>query len=167
MPDKKSAKKATPKSAKRTTATGSAADGFTEEERAAMRERVQELRAAKRARMGGARDESDESTVLAKIAAMAPPDRAMGERIHAIVMTSAPGLAPRLWYGMPAYAKDGKVVCFFQDAQKFKARYATLGFSDQAALDEGRMWPTTFALTELTADDEARIAALVKRAVGG
>ena len=127
-----------------------------------MRERARELK-AERSRTGG---ESEESAVLAKIAAMAPADRAMGERLHAIIRASAPGLAPKLWYGMPAYAKDGKVVCFFQDAQKFKARYATLGFSDQAALDEGQMWPTAFALKELTAADEARIGALVKRAVG-
>jgi uncharacterized protein YdhG (YjbR/CyaY superfamily) len=167
MPDKEPARKSTTKAAKRPTATSREAEGFTEEERAAMRERAQELKAAKRSRAGGARDESDESAVLAKIAAMAPADRAMGERIHAIIRTSAPGLTPRLWYGMPAYAKDGKVVCFFQDARKFKSRYATFGFSDQAALDEGRMWPTAFALTELTADDEARIAALVKRAVSG
>ena len=106
-----------------------------------------------------------ESAVLAKLAAMPAPDRAMGERLHAIIKASAPGLSPKLWYGMPAYAKDGKVVCFFQDAQKFKTRYATLGFSDKATLDEGHMWPTGFALKELTAADEARIAALVKKAV--
>jgi uncharacterized protein YdhG (YjbR/CyaY superfamily) len=167
MAERKPAQKATPKAAKRPTARGDAAEGFTDEERAAMRERAQELKAARRSRTGEARGESDESAVLAKIAAMAPPDRAMAERLHAIIRASAPGLAPKLWYGMPAYAKDGKVVCFFQDAQKFKSRYATLGFSDQAALDEGRMWPTTFALTELTAADEARIAALVERAVSG
>ena len=167
MAEKKPAKRATPKSAKRATATGKAAEGFTDEERAAMKERAQELKAARRSRAGGAREESEEGAVLAKIAAMAPPDRAMGERLHAIITTSAPGLAPKLWYGMPAYAKDGKVVCYFQDAQKFKARYATLGFSDQATLDEGQMWPTTFALKNLTAAEEARIAALVKRAVGG
>ena len=129
-----------------------------------MRDRAQELKAA-RSRRAGANDESEESAVLAKIAAMPAPDRALGERLHAIIKASAPDLAPRLWYGMPAYAKDGQVVCFFQAAQKFKSRYATLGFSDKAALDEGRMWPTAFALTELTAADEARIGELVKRAV--
>ena len=146
------------KTAKQETTTST---GFSKEERAAMRERAREVKAA-RSRADGA---SEESEVLAKIAAMAPADRAMGERIHAIVMAAAPDLAPRLWYGMPAYAKDGKVVCFFQDAGKFKARYATLGFSDKAALDEGRMWPTSFALTELTAADEARIGELLERAV--
>jgi hypothetical protein len=153
------------KSAKGTTALGKAAEGFTDEERAAMRERAEELKAARRSRTGDAREASEESAVLAKIAAMAPPDRAMGERLHAIIRTSAPGLAPKLWYGMPAYAKDGKVVCFFQGAQKFKTRYATLGFSDTATLDDGHMWPTAFALKDLTAADEARIGALVKRAV--
>jgi hypothetical protein len=166
MAEQKPAKKATPNSAKRTRAVGKAAEGFTDEERAAMQERARELKAARRSRTGDAREESEESAVLAKIAAMVPPDRAMGERLHAIIRTSAPGLAPKLWYGMPAYAKDGKVVCFFQDAQKFKARYATLGFSDRAILDEGDMWPTSFALKDLTAADEERIAALVKRAVG-
>ena len=131
--------------------------GFTAEERAAMKERVQELKAA------GA---DGESAVLAKIAAMREPDRAMGKRLHAIIKASAPALAPRLWYGMPAYAKDGKVVCFFQSAQKFKTRYATFGFSDKAKLDEGALWPTAFALKELTAAEEARIGALVKKAVG-
>jgi hypothetical protein len=167
MAEKKPARRATQKPAKSATAAGGASKGFTEEERDAMRERAQELKAARRSRAGDAREESDESAVLAKIAAMAPPDRAMGERLHAIITTSAPGLAPKLWYGMPAYAKDGKVVCFFQGAQKFKTRYATLGFSDTAALDEGHMWPTAFALKELTAADEARIGALVKRAVSG
>jgi hypothetical protein len=138
--------------------------GFTAEERAAMKERAQELKAGARRgpRAGEANGESD---VLAKIAEMGEPDRALGERLHAIVKASAPGLSPRLWYGMPAYAKDGKVVCFFQSSQKFKTRYATFGFSDKASLDEGAMWPTAFALTELTAADEARIAALVKKAV--
>ncbi len=144
------AKKATRKSAKRF-------KGFTAEERAVMKERVQELKAA------GA---DGESAVLAKIAAMREPDRAMGKRLHAIIKASAPALAPRLWYGMPAYAKDGKVVCFFQSAQKFKTRYATFGFSDKAKLDEGALWPTAFALKELTAAEEARIGALVKKAVG-
>ena len=126
-----------------------------------MKERAQELKAARRGRAGKADGESD---VLAKIAEMPEPDRAMAERIHAIVKASAPDLAPKTWYGMPAYAKDGKVVCFFQSAQKFKARYATLGFNDAANLDDGTMWPTAFALTKLTAADEARIAALVKKA---
>ena len=161
MTTQKPAKQATPTSAKRTTAKGNAAAGFTDEERAAMRERAQELKSARRPR---AADAGEGSAVLAKIAAMSAPDRAMGERLHAIIRSSAPGLVPRLWYGMPAYAKDGKVVCFFQSAQKFKTRYATLGFSDTAALDDGQMWPTAFALKELTAADEARIAALVGRA---
>jgi uncharacterized protein YdhG (YjbR/CyaY superfamily) len=129
---------------------------FTAEERAAMRERVQELKAGKG---------EGEGAVLEKIAAMPPPDRALAKRIHAIVKASAPMLTPKTWYGMPAYAKDDKVVCFFQGAHRFKARYATLGFSDKANLDEGAMWPTTFALKELTAAAEARIGALVKKAV--
>jgi uncharacterized protein YdhG (YjbR/CyaY superfamily) len=141
------------------TRTGEATHGFTDEERAAMKERSRE---AKAARPGKADGEGD---VLAKIAEMRPADRAIAERIHAIVKASAPDLAPRTWYGMPAYAKDGKVVCFFQSAQKFKTRYATLGFSDKANLDEGAMWPVGFALKELTADVEARIGALVERAV--
>ena len=163
MAEKKPAKKGTQKSAK-STAIGKASKGFTDEERAAMRERAQELKADARPdpRAGKA---GEESAVLAKIAAMSAPDRAMGERLHAIIKASAPGLSPKLWYGMPAYAKDGKVVCFFQDAQKFKTRYATLGFSDKATLDEAHMWPTAFALKELTAADEARIGALVKKAV--
>jgi hypothetical protein len=164
MAEKKPAKKGTQKSAKSTTATGEAPKGFTEEERAAMRERAQELKAAARPRRG-AEKASDESAVLAKIATMPAPDRTMGERLHAIIRASAPGLSPKLWYGMPAYAKDGNVVCFFQGAQKFKTRYATLGFSDKANLDEGQMWPTAFALKDLTAADEARISALVKKAV--
>ena len=130
--------------------------GFTDVERQAIKDRVQELKASK---------EDGESAVLAKIATMREPDRAMGKRLHAIVTASAPALTPRLWYGMPAYAKDGKVVCFFQSAQKFKTRYATFGFSDKANLDEGHMWPTGFALKELTAAEEAKIGALVKRAV--
>ena len=137
--------------------------GFTDEERAAMREHAQELKAA--AHPGPAGKAGEESAVLAKIAAMAAPDRTMAERLHAIIKASAPELSAKLWYGMPAYAKDGKVVCFFQDAQKFKTRYSTLGFSDKATLDEGHMWPTAFALKELTAADEARIGALVKKAV--
>ena len=136
--------------------------GFTDEERAAMKERARELKAAARADKGKADGESD---VLAKIAEMPEPDRAMAERLHAIVKASAPALSPRTWYGMPAYAKDGKVVCFFQSAQKFKTRYATFGFSDTANLDEGAMWPTAFALKKLTAAEEARIGALVKKAV--
>ena len=138
-----------------TAAKGKASRGFTAEERAAMKERVQELK--------GKAD--GEGVVLAKIAAMHEPDRALATRLHAVIMASAPGLAPRLWYGMPAYARDGKVVCFFQDARKFKSRYATLGFSDKAKLDDGPMWPTTFALQELTPAAEARIRALVERAV--
>ena len=132
--------------------------GFTDQERAAMRERAGESKAA-------AGKAEGESAVLAKIAAMSAPDRAMAKRLHAIIRASAPVLSPKLWYGMPAYAKDDKVVCFFQDAQKFKTRYATLGFSDSANLDEGGMWPTSFALKELTAAEEARIGAAVKKAV--
>jgi uncharacterized protein YdhG (YjbR/CyaY superfamily) len=127
---------------------------FTDEERSAMKERAKELKA-----------EARESEVLAKIAEMPQPDRALGKRLHEIIKASAPGLSPKTWYGMPAYAKDGKVVCFFQSAQKFNTRYATLGFSDEANLDEGAMWPTSFALKELRATEEARISALVKRAV--
>ena len=164
MAEKKPAKKRSHKSARSTTATGEASKGFTDEERAAMRDRVQELKAAARPDPR-AEKAGEESAVLAKIAAMAPPDRALGERLHAIIKANAPELSPKLWYGMPAYAKDDKVVCFFQDAQKFKSRYATLGFSDKANLDEGHMWPTAFALTELTAADEARIGALVKKAM--
>jgi uncharacterized protein YdhG (YjbR/CyaY superfamily) len=157
-----SAKKATQKSAKSTTASGKKSKGFTDEERAAMKERAQELKAAARA----SKDKADgESAVLAKIAEMRGPDRAMAKRLHAIIKASAPALSPRTWYGMPAYAKDGKVVCYFQSAQKFKSRYATFGFNDAANLDEGAMWPTSFALTELTATEEARISALVKKAV--
>jgi len=147
------------KSVKSTTAIGKKFKGFTDEERGAMKERFQELKG----------DKADgESTVLAKIAEMREPDRTMGKRLHSVIMESVPALSPRLWYGMPAYAregKDGKVVCFFQAAQKFKTRYATLGFSDKANLDEGNMWPNAFALKGLTAAEEARIAALVKKAV--
>jgi hypothetical protein len=151
-----SSKKATQKSAKTTAARGNKSKGFTDEERAAMKERIQELKA----------DKADgESAVLAKIAEMSEPDRAMGKRLHALIKASVPALAPRTWYGMPAYAKDGKVVCFFQSAAKFKARYATFGFSDEANLDDGAMWPTSFALKELTAAEEVKIAALVKKAV--
>jgi uncharacterized protein YdhG (YjbR/CyaY superfamily) len=143
-------------SAKRT--TGKASKGFTAEERAAMRERAKELKSS-------ADKAAGESDVLAKIAEMPERDRTMAERLHAMVKASAPALSPRTWYGMPAYAKDGKVVCFFQSAQKFKSRYATFGFSDKAKLDEGAMWPTAFALMELTPDVESRIGALVKKAV--
>ncbi|HET8626138.1 MAG TPA: DUF1801 domain-containing protein [Thermomicrobiales bacterium] len=140
---------------------------FTDEERAAMQERAKELKAGARRGPRAKKDQADEEAeVLAKIAAMSEPDRAMAERVHAIVKTSAPALSPKTWYGMPAYARDGKVVCFFQPAQKFNTRYATLGFNDTAKLDDGTMWPTAFALTELTADDEARIGALVKQAAG-
>ncbi len=158
MAERKSAKTGTQKPAKSASVSGKASKGFTDEEKSAMRQRVKELKAA----AGTADGERD---VLAKIAAMAAPDRALGERLHKIIKASAPALTPRLWYGMPAYAKDGKVVCFFQDAQKFKTRYATLGFSDAANLDEGAMWPAAFALKTLTAADEARIGALVKKAV--
>jgi uncharacterized protein YdhG (YjbR/CyaY superfamily) len=134
-------------------------DGFTDEERAAMQERARELKAARGGKSDGEKD------LLAKIAEMPQPDRGMAERLHGLITASAPALTPRTWYGMPAYAKDGKVLCFFQSAHKFKARYATLGFSDEANLDEGSMWPTSFALTELTEADEVRIAALVNKAV--
>jgi uncharacterized protein YdhG (YjbR/CyaY superfamily) len=156
--------KDTQKSAKSTTAIDNTFEGLTVEERGAIKEHVNELKAA--SRRGPRADKADgESDVLAKIAEMREPDRAMAERLHAVIKASAPALSPRLWYGMPAYAKDGKVVCFFQTAQKFNTRYATFGFSDEANLDEGAMWPTAFALTELTAADEARIGALVKKAV--
>src|SRR5437667_5009267 len=146
MAERKPRKKATQKSAKSTTAIDKTSARFTDEERGAMKERAQELKAA--ARRGPRADKADaESAVLAKIAEMPEPDRAMGERLHAVIRASAPALSPRLWYGMPAYAKDGNVVCFFQSAQKFKTRYATFGFSDKANLDEGAMWPTAFALT--------------------
>ena len=154
----------TRKSAESTTATDKTSERWTDEERGAMKQRAQELKSA--ARRGSRADKADgESDVLAKIAELPEPDRALGERLHAIIRASAPALSPKLWYGMPAYAKDGKVVCFFQAAQKFKTRYATFGFNDTANLDEGAMWPTAFALTELTAADEARIGALVKKAV--
>ena len=148
-----------------TAATRGKAGGFTAEERAAMKERAEELKAEAR---GGTRSSKadGERDVLAKISEMEGAERAMAERLHAIVKASAPALAPKTWYGMPAYARDGKVVCFFQSAQKFKSRYATLGFSDEASLDEGAMWPTSFALKELTAAEEERIVALLKRAVG-
>jgi uncharacterized protein YdhG (YjbR/CyaY superfamily) len=149
---RKPSMKESPKSSKST--AGRASGGFTAEERAAMKQRAQELKAA-----------AGESEVLAKIAEMQESDRALAERLHAIIKDAAPELSPRTWYGMPAYAKDGTLVCFFQSAQKFKTRYATLGFSDKANLDEGTMWPTSYALTELTAADETRIADLVKQAV--
>jgi uncharacterized protein YdhG (YjbR/CyaY superfamily) len=155
----------TRKSAKSASASDKAFGGFTDEERAAMKEHAQELKAA--ARRGPRAAKADgESEVLEKIAEMPEPDRVMAERLHAIIKASAPALSPRTWYGMPAYAKDGKVLCFFQPAQKFKTRYATFGFNDVANLDEGAMWPVAFALAELTAADEARIGALVKKAAG-
>ena len=153
--------KDTQKSAKSTTAINKKSKGFTDEEKAAMRNRAQELKAEARANKDKADGESD---VLAKIAEMQGSDRAMAKRLHAIIKASAPALSPKTWYGMPAYAKDGKVVCFFQSAQKFNSRYATLGFNDTANLDEGAMWPVAFALKELTAAEEARIAELVKKA---
>jgi len=161
-PGKSTTKKATQKSAKSTTAISKTVKGFTDEERAAMKERAQELKAAARADKDKADGESD---VLAKIAEMSEPDRSMAKRLHAIIKASAPALSPKTWYGMPAYAKDGKVVCFFQSAQKFNTRYATFGFNDTANLDEGALWPVAFALTELTAAEEAKIGALVKKAV--
>ena len=146
------------------TESGKASKGFTDEERAAMKERARELKAtARRGPRAGTAD--GESDVLAKIAELPQPDRALAERLHVLITASAPTLSPRTWYGMPAYAKDGDVVCFFQSAQKFKSRYATLGFSDKANLDDGEMWPTSFALKEVTAAEEARIAALVRQAV--
>ena len=161
-----SPEKDTQTSAKSTTAINKKSNGFTDEERAAMKERAQELKADARRGSGAKKDKADgEGDVLAKIAEMPEPDRAMAKRLHAIIKASAPALSPKTWYGMPAYAKDGEVVCFFQPAQKFKTRYATLGFSDAANLDEGALWPVAFALKELTPTEEARISALVKRAV--
>jgi uncharacterized protein YdhG (YjbR/CyaY superfamily) len=157
-----SPRKATEKSAKSPTPTGKRSKGFTDAERAAMKERARELKAEERANRSKADGERD---LLAKIAEMPEPDRALAMRVHAIVKASAPALFPKTWYGMPAYAKDGKVVCFFQSADKFKSRYATVGFSDQANLDAGAMWPTSFALKELSAAEEAKIGALVKKAV--
>lgn len=151
-------KKDTQKSAKSSTATAKKSKGFTAEERAAMKERARELKAE-------AEKADGESALLAKIAEMSEPDRSMATRIHAIVKASAPDLTPKTWYGMPAYAKDGKIVCFFQSADKFDARYATLGFNDSANLDDGTMWPTAYALKKLTPADEARITELVKKAV--
>lgn len=155
----------TKKPAKRTTANATKHEGFSAEERAAMKEHAEELKTT--ARRGARASKADgESDVLAKIAEMPEPDRVMAERLHAIVKTHAPDLTPKTWYGMPAYARDGKVVCFFQSADKFKARYATLGFNDAANLDDGAMWPTAFALTKLTPADEVRIAAIIKQAAG-
>jgi uncharacterized protein YdhG (YjbR/CyaY superfamily) len=154
----------TPKPARKTTAKNTTYEGFTDEERGAMKERARELKAAGR-RSPRAAKADGESELLAKIAEMPEADRVMAERIHAVITASAPALAPRLWYGMPAYAKDDKVVCFFQPAQKFKSRYATLGFNDPANLDDGTMWPTAFALTELTPANEARIGELAKKAI--
>jgi len=161
MAERKSVQTGKRRSAKST--AGKASKGFTAEERAAMRERAREVKAAGRRgpRAGKADGESD---VLAKIAEMPKRDRVMAERLHALIKASAPDLSPRTWYGMPAYAKDGKVVCFFQSADKFKSRYATFGFSDKASLDKGAMWPTSFALKELTSAEEKKIGALVKKA---
>ncbi|MQA99412.1 MAG: hypothetical protein GEU78_03835 [Actinobacteria bacterium] len=158
MAERKPAKKRTQKPAKSTSATRRKSKGFTAEERAAMKERAQELKAE-------ARKADGEKEVLAKIAEMPEPDRSMAKRLHAIIKASAPALSPKTWYGMPAYAKDGKIVCFFQSADKFKSRYATFGFNDTANLDKGAMWPTSFALKELTPAEEAKIGALVKKAV--
>ena len=155
-------KKETRQSAKDTAGTTKTSKGFTDDERAAMKERARELKTETRRGADRAEGERD---LLAKIAEMPEPDRGMAKRLHAIIQASAPALSPKTWYGMPAYAKDGKVVCFFQSAQKFKSRYATFGFSDEANLDQGAMWPTAFALKELNAAEEARIAALVKQAV--
>ncbi|MEV1169797.1 DUF1801 domain-containing protein [Nonomuraea sp. NPDC049784] len=156
---------ATMQSAKTTTEADEKYEGFTDEERAAMKERSRELKATARRRSRSAKADG-ESEVLAKLAEMSELDRSTGERLHAIVKVNAPSLSPKLWYGMPAYARDGKIVCFFQPAQKFKTRYSTFGFNDAAHLDDGTMWPTAFALTTLTAEDEARIGELVKRAAG-
>jgi len=161
MPDRKPAKKDTRTSAKRTTASKTSTR-FTEDERAAMKERARELKAEARANQDR---EAGEHDLLAKIAEMPKADRVMAERFHTIVTASAPALSPKTWYGMPAYARDGKIVCFFKSADKFKSRYATFGFEEWANLDDGAMWPTSFALTELTAAEEKKIAALVKKAV--
>jgi hypothetical protein len=150
--------------AKSARAKGKTSVGFSDEERAAMKDHAEELKAAAR-RGSGATKADGESDLLAKVAGMTEPDRGMAERLHALIMDSAPSLTPKTWYGMPAYAKDGNIVCFFQPAQKFKSRFAMLGFSDKANLDDGTMWPVYYALTKLTAADEARIAALVKQAV--
>ena len=165
MAKRKSGTKATPRSAKSSAAIGKTFKGFTDEEKGAMKERVKELKARVKELKARTEKADGESDVLAKIAEMQGSDRVLGTRLHAIIKASAPALSPKLWYGMPAYAKDGKIVCFFQNAQKFKTRYATLGFSDAANLDEAAVWPVAFALTKLTAADEARVAALVKKAV--
>jgi uncharacterized protein YdhG (YjbR/CyaY superfamily) len=162
MPESKAQKKSTQRSAKRTTATKKKSTGFTAEERAAMRERARELKAEERAKKDRA---EGERALLEKIAEMKGSDRAMAKRLHAIITKNAPALSPKTWYGMPAYAKDGKVVCYFTPASKFKERYATLGFNDSAKLDQGAMWPTSFALKELTPAEEKKIGALVKKAV--
>jgi uncharacterized protein YdhG (YjbR/CyaY superfamily) len=158
MASTKTVAKAAPKSTKRSSASGNASEGFSAEEKAAARERVRELKAE-------AANADGETELLAAIAKMQEPDRAIASRLHALIKAAAPALAPKTWYGMPAYAKDGKLICFFQNAGKFKARYQTLGFSDKANLDDGAMWPNSYALTKLTATEEAKIAALVKRAV--
>ncbi len=160
-----SPKNATQEPAGSATANNKRSEGFTAEERAAMKERAKELKATKARRGSGASETDGESDVLAKIADMREPDRAIAERIHAIVKANAPQLSPRTWYGMPAYAKDGKVLCHFQSSEKFKTRYATFGFSDRSSLDDGAIWPVAFALKELTATGEAMIAALVRQAV--
>jgi uncharacterized protein YdhG (YjbR/CyaY superfamily) len=162
MAERKPAKKGAQMSAASAAKTGSTSRGFTDEERAAMKERARELKAEARASRDAA---AGERAVLAKIAEMPGPDRALAERLHAIVKASAPSLSPKTWYGMPAYAKEGKVVCYFTPASKFNSRYATFGFNDTANLDEGAMWPTSFALKELTPAEEARISALVTKAV--
>jgi uncharacterized protein YdhG (YjbR/CyaY superfamily) len=163
MAERKPARESTRQPKKGTTTTRKKPKGFTDEERAAMKERAEELASEARGRRA---DKADgESAVLAKIAEMQGADRGMAKRLHAIIKASAPSLSPKTWYGMPAYARDGKVVCFFQSAAKFKSRYATFGFSDEANLDEGAMWPTSFALEELTAEVEARIGKLVEKAV--
>jgi len=161
MPKKKSAPARKPKALKRPSSTRT--NVFNADERAAMRDRVQEVKAE---RGGQATGQSGSALVLDKIGAMAEPDRALGRKLHDLIMASAPNLTPRLWYGMPSYSRDGDVVCFFQPAQRFKTRYATLGFSDKAKLDDGNLWATGFAVRQLTAADEARIAALIKKAVG-
>ncbi len=158
MAKRKPGTNATQKSANRTTATKKRYEGFSDEEKGAMQDRVKEMKA-------GADAAEGESLVLAKIAELPAADRALAKQIHALIKASAPALSPRLWYGMPAYAKDGKVICHFQSAQKFKTRYATLGFSDKANLDDGAVWPVAFALTKLTAAEEARIGALLKKAL--
>ena len=162
MAEKKPATKSTQKSAKSAAARSKTSKGFTDDERAAMKARAQELKAEARATKNRAEGERD---LLAAIAGMKGPDRAMAKKVHAIVTAAAPDLWPKTWYGMPAYAKDGKVVCFFQSADKFSSRYATFGFSDEANLDKGAMWPTSFALKDLTPADETKLAALVKKAV--